>query len=91
MDIGIDGKCLKGINNMYKGIKSCISFNGDLSNFFMCDKGVRQGEDLSPLLFLIFLNDVEQYLYDKHCNGVNIEYEDNNMIFFKDSNTFICG
>ena len=82
MDIGIDGKCLRVINNMYKGIKSCISFNGDLSKFFMCDKGVRQGENLSPLLFSIFLNDVEQYLHDKHCNGVSIEYEDNDMHIF---------
>ena len=48
----------------------------------MCDKGVRQGENLSSPLFSIFLNDVEQYFHDKHCNGVNIEYEDNYMIFF---------
>ena len=53
MDLGIDGKCLRVINNMYKGIKPCISFDGDLSKISMCDKGVRQGENLSPLLFSI--------------------------------------
>ena len=39
--------------------KSCVSFNGDQSGFFPCLRGVRQGENLSPVLFAIFLNDLE--------------------------------
>ena len=72
LDLGIDGKYLRIIKNILKDVKSCISLNGELSNFFMCEKGIRQGENLSPLLFSIFLNDVEQFLCDKNCNGVNI-------------------
>ena len=49
--------------NIYKDVKSCISLNGELSNFFMCEKGIRQGENLSPLLFSILLNDVKSNHY----------------------------
>ena len=82
LDLGIDGKCLRIIKNIYKDVKSCISLNGELSNFFMCEKGIRQGENLSPLLFSIFLNDVEQFLCDKNCNGVNISYEIDDIVIF---------
>ena len=57
---------------MYDSIKSCVSFNGDQSLFFNSHKGVRQGENLSPLLFAIFLNDLESFLLDNNCNGINL-------------------
>ena len=44
---------------MYRQIKSCITVNGSTSGFFNCEKGVRQGKNISPLLFAIYLNDFE--------------------------------
>ena len=56
---------------MYRNIKSCVSVNGKSSNFFPCNIGVRQGENLSPLLFSIFLNDLEDFLRQNgNINGV---------------------
>ena len=60
---------------MYKGIKSCVSYNGEQSSFFSSFRGVRQGENLSPVLFALFLNDLETFLCDKSCNGVNFEFQ----------------
>ena len=40
-------------------IDSC---NNDLSSFFSCNIGVRQGENLSPILFAIYLNDFQESL-----------------------------
>ena len=40
-------------------IKSCVEFNKKRSEFFPCLTGVRQGENLSPFLFSIVLNDIE--------------------------------
>ena len=51
----VNGKMFNVIFNMYKNAKSCVSKDGFLSDYFRCSVGVRQGENLSPLLFAIFL------------------------------------
>ena len=33
---------------------------------------MRQGENLSPILFSLFLNDLEEYLINKNNNGINL-------------------
>lgn len=58
----INGKILTVIKNMYSKAKSYVSMNGKLSNTFPCNIGVRQGENLSPLLFAIYLSDLESFL-----------------------------
>ena len=55
---------------MYKNIKSCVAINSECSDYFASTSGVRQGESLSPFLFAIFLNDLEDYLIKANCNEV---------------------
>lgn len=60
---GISGKILKIIHNLYSKAKSCVKHsNGNLSKFFPSLSGVRQGDNLSPLLFALYLNDLENDL-----------------------------
>ena len=59
---GIKGKILRVIQSMYSNIKSCVSCNGKDSEYFGSFIGVRQGENLSPFLFSVFVNDLEQHL-----------------------------
>ena len=58
------------ITNLYKGAKSCVDYNGGVSNFFASNVGVRQGENLSPMLFAIFLNDMEDFFAER--GGVSL-------------------
>ena len=62
---GISGKILLVIQNMYEGAKSCVRANGKMSEFFRCTAGVRQGENLSPILFAIYLNDFQSFLAER--------------------------
>ena len=48
---GINGKLMSVIFNLYHHAKSCVRANGKMSDYFTCNVGVRQGENLSPLLF----------------------------------------
>ena len=57
-------RSLAVIIKMYNGIKSLIEKDRNLSDTFPCNIGVRQGENLSPLLFAIYLNDLETSLYN---------------------------
>ena len=61
-EYNINGKCLNVIKSMYNNIKSRISIPEGNSAFFPCEKGVRQGENLSPILFSLYLNDLEHLL-----------------------------
>ena len=41
--------------------KSCVFVNGELSITFPCPVGVKQGDSLSPLLFAIYLSDLNTF------------------------------
>ena len=56
---------------MYADLKSCVTNNNETSEFFKCNIGVRQGENLSPLLFALYLNDFEIFIKDRF-NGVDL-------------------
>ena len=67
---------------MYSNIRSCVSLNGTFSAFFNCKKGVRQGENLSPILFSLFLSDMQTYIESKCGLGIELT-DDQNIIWLK--------
>ena len=86
LSYNINGKCLRVIQNMYYDIKSCIIANGNKSPFFLSNIGVRQGENLSPFLFNIFLNDLNNFFSSNNIQGIicqNHELDDDIVIFLK--------
>ena len=67
----INGKVLNVIKDMYCKAKSCIKKDNFMSDYFPCNIGVRQGDNLSPLLFALFINDFKQYISGSY-SGINI-------------------
>ena len=55
---------------MYSKAKSCVQWNLTTSQYFSCTSGVRQGENLSPLLFAVFLNDLKAFVSNR-VGGLN--------------------
>jgi len=62
---GINGKIFQVITCMYTNAKSCIRKYNLTSTFFPCNIGVRQGENLSPLLFALFINDFSEFISNR--------------------------
>ena len=65
LNVGVNGKVFQCVINMYDKAKSCVQWQNELSGFFSCTAGVRQGENLSPLLFSIYLNDLKTFVCQK--------------------------
>lgn len=87
-------KMTRVIKSMYNNIKSKISLTSldenntivcNESQYFSCEKGLREGEILSPILFSLYVNDLNKYFEENHCQGVNIssKFYDELIIYAK--------
>ena len=66
---GIRGPFLEAIKSIYKQVSACIKNDGELSDYFECPVGLKQGCMLSPRLFTIFISEISRVLNDKCSNG----------------------
>lgn len=62
MRSGVSNKFVANVKSVYSSVKLRIRTGGVLSDAFDNFLGVKQGEPLSPLLFLFFINDIIQDL-----------------------------
>ena len=74
--VGIQGKVLRIIKNMYDKVRSCVkhcnSFSEFFRSFFEYSVGLRQGEVISPILVSLFLEDLELYLQQDPDSGLHL-------------------
>ena len=80
----ISSKMLKTLQSMYRAVKSKIIHKEGCSDFFLCNRGVRQGCILSPFLFNFFIRDLEFSLKTEPFAGANIGTEKLPLLAFAD-------
>ena len=82
------------ISSIYQNIKSCVMLHSktaegsivcNISDTFACENGLREGENVSPLLFSLYVNDLNKFLAEEDCQGVSIpnNIENGLLIYFK--------
>ena len=62
---GVSGKLLMLFKNYLSNRKQRVIINGEASQYFSIESGVPQGSVLGPLLFLIYINDLETDIASK--------------------------
>ena len=64
---GLQGKMLRLIKSLYENVKSCVKYDGCLSDYFSSKIGLFQGEVLSPILYSMYVNDCEMHFIRENC------------------------
>ena len=67
---------------MYENIKSCVKANKITSTFFEDQCGIRQGGNLSPMLFAIYLNDLEYFLLSGGVKTLHLKILTNELTLY---------
>jgi len=79
---GIDKKDLRIVQNLYYKQTAGVAFDGEISDFFNIQKGVRQGCVLSPDLFNLYSEHIFREIQDER--GVMINGENINNVKYAD-------
>ena len=90
--LNLGNKMFNVIRSLYESIKSCLVIDSQdeqgnnisrMSEVFACENGLREGENLSPLLFSLYVNDLNQFFINKACTGVSIDcIEDEDLVYY---------
>lgn len=76
---------IKWIDLFYTNISSCIVNNGTTSKYFNVSRGVRQGDPLSPYLFIIAVEVMAcKIRQDENIHGVNLGGEQVKLLQYAD-------
>ena len=58
LSYGIHSKIYEAVKSLYQNTMCCIKVNTHLTPWFETTTGVKQGDNLSPTIFSLFLNDL---------------------------------
>ena len=89
LNAGVNGKVLCVMRDMYAKAKACVKTRHGLSQFFVSNVGLGQGENLSPVLFSLFLNDLKGFLTSNNVQGLKIPFALAQDVCLQDINNFL--
>jgi Reverse transcriptase (RNA-dependent DNA polymerase) len=70
---GVQGKMLNMLRGMYQSVKSCVRCaGGDLTDYFECLQGLKQGCLCSPILFSYFINELANDITRGGTHGIQL-------------------
>ena len=91
----VSSKLVKALKSMYGVVRACIRYKSLHSSFFNSYTGLKQGDPSSPLLFMMFINDLidnmnsnlENVFTTNELDRFMILYADDAVLFAKSKET----
>ena len=71
------------IKNMYKNTEASVKSKENISEYVSIDRGVKQGDNMSPNLFNVYINDLLENI-DESCKPVTLQNMSMNCLMFAD-------
>jgi hypothetical protein len=85
LNYNVTGKFYNLIKSMYNNVNLCVRLeNNERTEYFKSEVGIRQGDNLSPNLFKIILNDLPKRLAESDTKPVNINQCDITCLMYAD-------
>jgi hypothetical protein len=69
---GVSSTFIKLLHNMYSNLNCCVKQGVHLSENFTVNKGTRQGCNMSPTLFKLYISDLENCFNGEKCDPIRI-------------------
>ncbi|XP_028982346.1 uncharacterized protein LOC114841502 [Diachasma alloeum] len=90
-NLGLSSKILNVLIDLYNKAEAYVKLRGDKTRNFEITEGVLQGEILSPLLFILFVSDFEDFFRDKGFRGLSIDsMHDILLPTYADDSALLC-
>lgn len=80
----VSGKVIRTLKSIYDRAFTKIRLKGGLSDDINITEGVLQGESISPLLFNLYLSEIEKKLIEWDVPGVKVQNEEIHSLLFAD-------
>ena len=84
LESGVGGKIYDIIKSMYAGNKCSIRIGNKRTHSFTQSRGVKQGCNLSPTLFNIYINELATKLQQSSAPGVILDDEEIKLLLYAD-------
>ena len=62
----------KAIKSIYEVVKARVRSNNNVTEAFMCPRGLKQGDNCSPILFALFINELANDIIESGKHGVTL-------------------
>ena len=75
---------VRALQAMYDNVKACVKYKNECSQFFNINAGVKQGDPLSPVLFIFFINDILENISTDNEDALSINDLNLFMLLYAD-------
>ena len=69
---GIRGRMYRAVMSMYEIVEARVRVNGDVTDVFDCSSGLKQGENCSPIVFSLLINELANEIEQHGKRGINL-------------------